>query len=81
MAMSSITPYQDPVFGERPTYERPESSKRTEEMMHQQDEIMTDVYDMPTESEEGSTSILEDGYELLKATELYIGRTMRSTKA
>ena len=58
MSMSSISPYQDPAFGERPTYERPESSKRTEEMLHQHDEIMMDAYDMPTESEEAS--IIDD---------------------
>ena len=61
MPSSSITPYQDLAFGERPTYARPDDSKRTQEIVLQQDLIMTDAYDMPTESEEGSASILEDG--------------------
>ena len=61
---SSITPYQDPQFGERPTYERRmEDRKRTHEMVAQQDDIMTDAYyDVPTESEEGGGAPL-DGIE------------------
>lgn len=61
--MPSITPYQDPAYGERPSYERPEPSKRSQEMLLQQDEIMADAYDMSNEGEEASTSILEDGDE------------------
>ena len=33
---------------------------RAKQMAHEQDEVMTDVYDVPTESEEGSASILEE---------------------
>jgi transposase len=57
--MAAITPYQDPAFGERPTYERRHSSSRTRDLVEQQDKIMTDAYDMSTEMEEGGASIRE----------------------
>ena len=55
MSLSSITPYQDPAFGERPKYERGKSSSRTKEMVLQQDEIMEDAYayDQSGEGEDG----------------------------
>lgn len=67
--MPAITPYQDPAYGERPAYDRyDQTDQRTrereqaKEMLQQQDEVMTDIYDgMPTESE--NASILEDGDE------------------
>lgn len=61
--MPTIAPYQDPEFGERPTYQRRGSSSRTKEFVQNQDEIMMDAYayDGPTEGEEGGAPIPEDG--------------------
>lgn len=49
----NITPYQDPVYGDRPSYHAGPSSSRLKEiqqMGQQQDEIMTDVYSADTEN-------------------------------
>jgi hypothetical protein len=54
---STITPYEDPVFGERPMYDRRDFTHRTKAMMLQEDENMADVYEIPTESDEGDTSM------------------------
>ena len=47
ISMSDVSPapYQDPLYGERPNYERPGSAKLTEEMVQQQDQVMSDIYD------------------------------------
>ena len=60
MSMPAIAPYQDPAFGERPTYERRNSTSRTRELVQQQDKVMTDAYDIPVEMEEGGAPIPED---------------------
>ena len=57
---STITPYEDPAFGERPVYDRRDFTQRTKDMMLQEDENMADAYEMPTESDEGDTSMLEE---------------------
>lgn len=44
---AGIAPYQDPAYGDRPSYHGGASSSRLKEiqqMAQQQDEVMTDVY-------------------------------------
>ena len=62
-SMPAIAPYQDPAYGERPTYGSYYDNEAVKEMVHQQDEVMTDVYDTSTEGDESSAHILEDGDE------------------
>ena len=50
---STIAPYEDPAFGKRPMYDPREFTQRTKDMMLQEDANMADVYEIPTESDEG----------------------------
>ncbi|KAK4541366.1 hypothetical protein LTR36_008124 [Oleoguttula mirabilis] len=49
MSLPAITPYQDPEYGDRPSYGQPrsKSSRLVEEqrLAHEQDEIMSDAYE------------------------------------
>jgi hypothetical protein len=54
MSMPAIMPYQDPEYGERPTYDYSEQeSKDEQELAQHQDEVMTDVYRAEEEEVEG----------------------------
>ncbi|KAF2717326.1 WD40 repeat-like protein [Polychaeton citri CBS 116435] len=48
---SAIAPYQDPVFGDLPTYEGKASSSRTDELVAHQDAVMSDVYDQQEQND------------------------------
>lgn len=57
LSSPGIAPYQDPAYGERPTYEGTPAHVREKEMRllaQQQDEIMTDVYEQSTTADDGA---------------------------
>jgi hypothetical protein len=57
---NSIAPYQDPAYGEHPTYYSSVLARKDEtELAQQQDEIMMDAYDDTTE-----TGTEEDGVDV-----------------
>lgn len=62
---TTIMPYLDPEYGERPSYQRSKGSRLAEEhkLAQQQDEIMTDAYEnfgnSGTEGEDGGAPVPE----------------------